>query len=282
MIYEAELRRWAGMWSIDPMIVDMDYALGCFLSQWYQNEIAAGLRFKGGTCIRKCYLSDYRFSEDLDFTVEIHISQDNLLALLNQTIHRVFDVFGINLEEKPSRFDVVNDEYGAESYEIRLYYRGPLRWQGDPRAIRLDISHEEYLGLPAVSRAIIHPYSDKTFFSDITIPCYSLAEMLAEKIRALGGQRKYAISRDLYDVHHLIHRGRLAIKDVQALLPGKFAVKKLKPEALNPKFFESRKYEFKRDWERNLVHLLPSSDKTTFNEAWETCFKIIQFISAQP
>ncbi|CAN5145726.1 hypothetical protein BH20BAC1_BH20BAC1_03460 [soil metagenome] len=25
--------------------------------------------FKGGTCLRKCYFPDYRFSEDLDFTL---------------------------------------------------------------------------------------------------------------------------------------------------------------------------------------------------------------------
>jgi predicted nucleotidyltransferase component of viral defense system len=26
------------------------------------------LIFKGGTCLRKCYFPNYRFSEDLDFT----------------------------------------------------------------------------------------------------------------------------------------------------------------------------------------------------------------------
>ncbi|MEZ4424280.1 MAG: nucleotidyl transferase AbiEii/AbiGii toxin family protein [Gemmatimonadota bacterium] len=26
------------------------------------------LIFNGGTCLRKCYIADYRFSEDLDFT----------------------------------------------------------------------------------------------------------------------------------------------------------------------------------------------------------------------
>jgi hypothetical protein len=25
--------------------------------------------FKGGTCLKKCYIETYRFSEDLDFTV---------------------------------------------------------------------------------------------------------------------------------------------------------------------------------------------------------------------
>ncbi len=49
MISEAELRRWAGRWSMDPMIVDLDYVLGCFLSQWYQDQEAAKLRFKGRT-----------------------------------------------------------------------------------------------------------------------------------------------------------------------------------------------------------------------------------------
>ena len=56
MISEAELRRRAGEWSTDPMLVDPDYVLGCFLSQWYQESYAARLRFKGGTCLRKCYL----------------------------------------------------------------------------------------------------------------------------------------------------------------------------------------------------------------------------------
>jgi predicted nucleotidyltransferase component of viral defense system len=52
---------------VPPDTVDKDYVLGHFLSVFashYQNELI----FKGGTCLRKCYIEGYRFSEDLDFT----------------------------------------------------------------------------------------------------------------------------------------------------------------------------------------------------------------------
>ena len=225
MIAEAELRRLAAAWAVDPMIADLDYVLGCFLSQWYRNKTAQSLRFKGGTCLRKTYFGDYRFSEDLDFTAEERISIEELRALLGRTIQQMQDVFGLNLSERPPRIEIVNDEYGKESYQARLYYRGPLRWRGDPSAIRLDISHDEYLGLPAEARNIIHPYSDLDLVTGVRIPCYSLAEMFSEKLRALIGQRRYALARDLYDVFQLVKRGSLDLADVISILPRKFSVK---------------------------------------------------------
>ena len=179
------------------MIADLDYVLGCFLSQWYRDRAAQSLRFKGGTCLRKMYFGDYRFSEDLDFTAEERTSIEELRSLLERTIRQMQDVFGLNLAERPPRIEIASDEYGNESYQARLYYRGPLRWRGDPQAIRLDISHDEYLGQPAEARDIIHPYSDLDLVTGVTIPCYSLAEMLSEKLRALSGQRRFAIARSM-------------------------------------------------------------------------------------
>jgi len=67
MIAEAEIRRYAAQWGVDPMVADLDYALGWFLAALYGTARSAGLlRFKGGTCLRKCYFAGYRFSEDLD------------------------------------------------------------------------------------------------------------------------------------------------------------------------------------------------------------------------
>ncbi len=65
MITEAELRRRAGQWRVDPMVVDLDYSLGWFLAGLLNSGLLADrVRFKGGTCLRKCYFADYRFSED--------------------------------------------------------------------------------------------------------------------------------------------------------------------------------------------------------------------------
>ena len=110
MISEAELRRLAAAWEVDPMIADLDYVLGCFLSQWYRDKTTQSLRFKGGTCLRKTYFGDYRFSEDLDFTAEERISIEELRALLGQTIQHMQDVFGLNLSERPPRIEVVGDD----------------------------------------------------------------------------------------------------------------------------------------------------------------------------
>jgi predicted nucleotidyltransferase component of viral defense system len=270
MISEAELRRWAGIWSADPMLVDLDYVLGCFLSQWYQDKKAINLRFKGGTCLRKCYFPDYRFSEDLDFTAEVRLTQKTLQSLLTRTTQRLQDVFGLDFVVRPPRFEVVNDEYGSESFQIRLYYRGPLRWRGDPRAIRLDISRGEYLGLPVVRREIIHPYGDSDLLSGVTIPCYALEEMLAEKLRAFSGQRRFAIARDLFDIHQLISKGGASVDDVKPLLVNKFKAKNISLDEHSLENLLTRREEFERDWERSLSHLLPTSESTSFASAWET------------
>ena len=271
MIAEAELRRLAAAWAVDPMIADLDYVLGCFLSQWYRDKTAQSLRFKGGTCLRKTYFGDYRFSEDLDFTAEERISIEELRALLGRTIQQMQDVFGLNLSERPPRIEIVSDEYGKESYQVRLYYRGPIRWRGDPRAIRLDISHDEYLGLPSEARDIIHPYSDIDVVTGVKIRCYSLAEMFSEKLRALSGQRRYAIARDLYDVFQLVERGSLALAHVISILPSKFSVKGLNVKEIEMDYVENRRDEFERDWDRSLRYLLPPSDKAFLKKHGKCC-----------
>lgn len=69
MIRDAEIRRLARVAGVEPRTVELDYALG-----WALRGIAGHpclgrrLVFKGGTCLRKCYFQDYRFSVDVDFT----------------------------------------------------------------------------------------------------------------------------------------------------------------------------------------------------------------------
>jgi len=98
VISDAELRRTAASWNNDPMIVDLDYVLGAFLSQLYGDAAANALRFKGGTCLRKCYFPRHRFSEDLDFTAEAKIEGETLNTLIDRTVRQMEEVFGVNLD----------------------------------------------------------------------------------------------------------------------------------------------------------------------------------------
>ncbi len=269
MIPEAEIRRLAGQWGVDPMVVDLDYVLGCFLAAMYRQEAAATLRFKGGTCLRKCYYADYRFSEDIDFTVEKRISQRELERLLEAVAAAAGDDWQIDFTARPIRVEVVNDEYGKESYQARLYYHGPLRRRGDPRSIRLDVTTDEVLVFPAVRRSILQPYSDAGMSGNVEVPCYDLLEMLSEKIRALAGQRQYAISRDLYDIATLTSRQHMNPDDVAEGLPRKLAAKGLTAAVIDIDRVRQRQEEFHADWERNLVHLLPPEVTMRFDDAWD-------------
>lgn len=112
----------------------------------------------------------------------------------------------------------------------------------------------------------------------IHLPCYDLREMISEKLRALSGQRKYAISRDLFDVHQLLKREELILVDVLPILVRKFEVKNIPISNLNPDYVKIRKDEFELDWGRNLVHLIPLGEETTFDQGWATCLEAFDYL----
>ena len=275
MIAEAEIRRMAARLAMDPMIVDLDYVLGCFLAALYRRPESAVLRFKGGTCLRKCYFADYRFSEDLDFTLLESMRRQAIEELFGEVAAAAADQWQVDFTARPLRMEVVDDEYGKESYQVRLYYRGPLRRTGDPRAIRLDVTVNEVMALPASERPIIHPYSDRDLLSHVTVPCYHLLEMAAEKVRALAGQRRYAISRDLYDLAQLQARAPLDVETLAPTLPRKWTVKGLVPGPVDLERLAGRRDEFRRDWQQNLMRLLPSDTEADFDVAWDAVMGLL-------
>ena len=124
MIGEAEIRRLARQWGVDPMLVDLDYVLGCFLASLYRREWAKNLVFKGGTCLRKCYYPGYRFSEGLDLTAVHRLDAQELKERVMEVIRIAEEVWQIDFSVRPIRVDILEDEYGKETYQARIYYRG--------------------------------------------------------------------------------------------------------------------------------------------------------------
>ena len=58
----------ARRFGVPPEVVDKDYLLSYLLAGIAAVPELGGLRFKGGTALKKMYFGDYRFSEDLDFS----------------------------------------------------------------------------------------------------------------------------------------------------------------------------------------------------------------------
>jgi uncharacterized protein len=281
MIIEAEIRQKAFIWGVDAMVVDLDYSLGWFLAALYTaNERASNLCFKGGTCLRKCIFGDYRFSEDLDFTATARVIPDQLGQWITNASAWSRDHDGPSFEAAASRIEIINDESGRENFQLRIYFYGPLQWGGSPRAIRVDVTRDEFVMLAPDARQLLHPYSDIDLLQKARIPCYAKAEILAEKLRAVGGQRRFAVSRDLYDIHQLIRTG-VTLDQVAPLLNKKFAARDVDPAGLSIERLNTRYEAFHEDWKRRLSHLVQIENQVDFDTAWETLLNVVQQIEAQ-
>lgn len=142
MISRAALQARAGEWGLTEEVVEKDYVLGWLL--WGIGSHPA-LRdhwvFKGGTCLKKCFVETYRFSEDLDFTVLEGgpLEPDDLLPVLTELLDRVEQETGISLS---SRAPVVRLRPDGRSAEGRIYYRGPRGAPGEAR-VKLDLTYDE-------------------------------------------------------------------------------------------------------------------------------------------
>jgi len=268
MITETELRRLAAQAGVDPMLQDLDYGIGWFVAGLFnQTRVAASAVFKGGTCLGKCYFPSYRFSEDVDVTLTSHWDEADAAVAVQSIIAWSANSGGPDFAAAPPRVETVSDDYGQESLEVRVYYRAALRWDGSPRAIRLDMNRGEHLAFPIRMLPLLHPYSDADRLGTPHIPCYSLEEILCEKLRAIGGQRRFAISRDIYDIYHLLRNG-VTTQAIRHALPPKFAAKSLDPASLSVERLAARRAVFATDWRRRLAYLLPPVQPVTFDEAW--------------
>lgn len=282
MIPAAEIQRMAGAAGVEPTRVDLDYTLGWILCGLRaQPEVATNWVFKGGTCLRKCYFPGYRFSEDLDFTLTRPLSMEDGRALVSAATKWAGEVTGIDFTSQPLRGEVMPATEGDPGYEFRLYYRGSLPMGGSPRSIQVHLSGREVIVMPPVPRSLNHPYSDSIEMETVTLRCYTLSEVLAEKLRALCGQRRHAIARDLYDIHELIRRGT-PLRETLAILPGKFKAKGLAIPGNLLQILEERKPDFERDWERNLIPLLPAADRIPFEEPWVTVKMAVSAVQEMP
>ncbi len=90
--------------------------------------------FKGGTCLKKCWLETYRFSEDLDFTVSPGgpIDPADALEALRPVLARIGAESGIDCAAAPPSF---RSRPGGRAAEGRVYYRGP-RATPSPASVR--------------------------------------------------------------------------------------------------------------------------------------------------
>lgn len=201
MIDRREILELASTQGLTPHVVEKDYALGWALAGIYAHpELAESWVFKGGTCLKKCFFETYRFSEDLDFTLqdESHLEKAFLQRVFTEVSEWIYEQSGLEFPPDSQKFDIFANPRGNPSCQGKLSYRGPVSPRSPPR-IKLDLTADERLVLAPVQVPIFHPYSDAPE-GDIMVQSYAYEEAFGEKIRALAERTR---PRDLYDVINL-------------------------------------------------------------------------------
>lgn len=119
-----------------------------------------------------------------------------------------------------------------------------------------------------------HPYSDAEEMGIVTLRCYSLGGITVEKLRAVLGQRKHAIARDLYDIASI--RDGVDHTVVRRILPTKLAAKDLDLSTLSPDTLRAREAEFRADWDRSLLRLVPEAAALAFDDVWSRVLQVVE------
>ncbi|MCL1602123.1 MAG: nucleotidyl transferase AbiEii/AbiGii toxin family protein [Actinomycetia bacterium] len=254
MISERDLRARVAEWGLRDDVVEKDYVLGWILAGIGTEPVLRdGWVFKGGTCLKKCYLETFRFSEDLDFTVSENgpIVENEVLGHLDRMLERIGRESGIDFAVRERRLRVRPNG----SLEGRIYYRGP-RNAPNPASIRLDLTRDEQVARPPVMRPIQHLYSDQ-LPEPATVRCYSLEEVYAEKIRAMGERGR---PRDLYDIVFLLDFPGLADSSVliSETLVAKCDSKGVPVPTLKLLQESPHRVELESEWANMLGHQLPA------------------------
>ena len=190
MIKPGEIQMKAREVGVRDQQIEKDYMLSWILQGVAQHgQLSKAIVFKGGTVLKKIYFEDYRFSEDLDFTLlNNEITNEQIFEWFKETFEYV-------LEEANIRLAIIdNNEHEDGGINFYISYVGPLGGQGNNKKVKVDISRSEQLVFEPVLKDVLLGYSD---IKAHQILCNPLEEVLVEKMRCVM-QRMAA--RDFYDI----------------------------------------------------------------------------------
>lgn len=222
MIPPGEIARLAHRLGLGDKTIEQDYVLTWILLAIAHSPLRGRLAFKGGTALKKIYEPDYRFSEDLDFTLLDDTPNQSLVAEIEALFPWLRREANIVLGVRRT------EVHETGNPAVYLNYVGPLRGDLGSRFLKADFTRGELLLFPLVEASLQSPYSDCRGRTE-TLFVYSPEEILVEKLCALLGRTE---PRDLFDIHYMISH-RLA--DDEAVWPRvreKMTHKGLDPAAL--------------------------------------------------
>jgi predicted nucleotidyltransferase component of viral defense system len=190
---------------LDEKIIEKELVLSYIL----QDLTDLGLIFKGGTCLAKCYLNYHRLSEDLDFNLILPIEKSRTKS--NKMLRDYFkNIFLPKLQEITNKYnlDFDKNEFSNEGKKYCPVKKGDnvfrfnIYYKDTPIKIEINISenliflpkNKPICNLSLNSEHLTYPLINKK------IKCFSLDEIILEKIRAILTRPTGIHERDIFDL----------------------------------------------------------------------------------
>ena len=128
MIKPGEIQQKARAVGVRYQQIEKDYILSWILFGIAKHEqLSKSIVFKGGTVLKKVYFEDYRFSEDLDFTLlNNEITNEQIFAWFKEIFEYVLEEANIHLEIIDPDFHRDKHEHEDGGINFYISYVGPL------------------------------------------------------------------------------------------------------------------------------------------------------------
>lgn len=266
MIKPKELARRANSEGVRQQQIEKDYIISWILWAISNNDLLKeALIFKGGTCIKKIHIEDYRYSEDMDFTLnpekEEGITNDDIYSAFKTVFDEIKEAANIDLSI-PEDSKEVHESGGIKFF---IQYVGPLGGRGDH--MKTDISKGEKLEFDVERFPMLNQYSDIDEEEEVNVQCYGLEEIVIEKMAALMGR---TIPRDLYDFEYLTNTEGIELQDIFYEYRAKAEYKGHNPDEFEENVTGKEKI-LEKAWEDNLSHQI--KDLRKFKDVWRDFHK---------
>ncbi len=230
---------------IPESVLERDYCISWFLIGLSRSPIRNVLIFKGGTAIKKCYFENYRFSEDLDFTLAEAVPFETILTKLDTVYDEVQKSSGIIF-----RFSREDRKKHQNSYTFYLAYEGPLPGT-HTKEVKVDITINERIVIPIQDRKLLKGYDE---YSDLPenekLRAYALDEILVEKVVALTDFARNE-PRDLYDAWYLTSKEKMDLSTLILEIRSKLEFRNRTIETIAKEFMK-KETRLKKLWQARL------------------------------
>jgi len=282
MILKREIEKIAEQKKVAKATIDKDWVLGHFIDAIFSiPECRQNLVFKGGTCLKKCWFNDYRFSEDLDFTstnpgfVLDKKRLDQIVSLVHERTEiplHIHKLEQLRFNDKLTGFAAIVKFWGAD--HPRNQVPPPVqRWL---TSIKIEIILYEEMVFQPELRPVNHEYNDK--LSDATVPgvpCYSIQEVLSEKLRALI-QRSYTAPRDFYDIWYLSRNvPDLNWIEIKNAFHQKMKFKNIEFTGIDQMINEENDKKLMAAWNNSLAHQIPGDHFLEYETVRDTIKELL-------